>query len=317
MGFIETFFKKNAIEITKKDIEDFISRKIEENLNLDYKNIHAFNDFDELSKDVSAFANSEGGILILGISEEIIGRGKNLKIVPKDIIWGDEFFSKEQLEDNLIGKIRPRIIGLHIYPIREGNGSLRVIFLIDIPQSDNPPHMASDNRYYRRMNFRRVLMEHYEISDLFGRRRKPFLYLVIELLEVKLEDSSYNFKVRFLLGNSGKAIAKYVRFVATFTNLEIVSSDRAEKFRRIDFLRRGKPSLQYDSGDGIFYPILSLTSIGDYTFKVQDSQNPIKIAYSLIAENMDYFYDEIVFNISTLQESQEIIKKGTPSYIKL
>jgi len=149
MGFIETFLKKDVGEVTKKDIEAFVSRKIEENLNLDYKDIRAFHDFDELSKDVSAFANSSGGLLILGISEEIKKGNRVLKILPKEITWGDETLSKEQLEDNLNSKIQPRINGLRIIPVREGNGSLRIIFLIDIPQSDNPPHMASSNKYYK------------------------------------------------------------------------------------------------------------------------------------------------------------------------
>ncbi len=168
MSFIENFLKKDAKEVTKEDIEAFISRKIEESVNLDYKDIRAFHDFDELSKDVSAFANSEGGLLILGINEERIRKGsKNLRILPKEVTWGEETFSKEQLEDNLTAKIHPCINGLRIIPVREGNSSKRVIFLIDIPKSDNPPHMASDNKYYKRLNFKKQPMEHYEIANLF------------------------------------------------------------------------------------------------------------------------------------------------------
>lgn len=74
MGNIKTFFRKKCTDVTREDIEAFISRKIEENLNLDYKDIRAFSNFDEISKDVSAFAISEGGLLILGISEDKRGR---------------------------------------------------------------------------------------------------------------------------------------------------------------------------------------------------------------------------------------------------
>ena len=167
MGFIETFLRKDAREVTKEDIEALISRRIEENSNLDYKDIRAYSNFNELSRDVSAFANSEGGLLILGVSEESVGKEKYLKIFPKEITWGNETFSKEKLEDNIIAKVQPRINGLRIQPVREGDGSQKVIFLIDVPKSDNAPHMASDNRYYRRLNFRRIPMEHYEIANLF------------------------------------------------------------------------------------------------------------------------------------------------------
>lgn len=167
MGFIEDFFRKKPKEITNEDLKAFLTRKIEENLNLDYKAIQAYYDFDKLSKDVSAFANSEGGLLILGMSQDEIKKGKVVvKVLPKELTWGEEILSKETLEDNLVGKIQPRIDGIKIQPVREGNGSMRVIFLIDIPQSKSRPHMASDKRYYKRLNFRKKPMEHFEIVNL-------------------------------------------------------------------------------------------------------------------------------------------------------
>ena len=166
MGFIENFFRKKPKDVTKQDLDIFLARKIEENLNLDYKDIQAYHDFDELSKNVSAFANSDGGLILLGISQDEIKKGKvTVKIHPKELTWGEEILSKEQLEDNFIGKIQPRIDGIRIQPVREGNGSMRVIFLVDIPKSNNSPHIASDKRYYKRLNFRRTPMEHYEIVN--------------------------------------------------------------------------------------------------------------------------------------------------------
>ena len=70
MGFIELFLKKEANSVSRIDVDEFISRKVEENLSLDYKDIRAYSDFDELSKDVSAFANSAGGLIVLGAGEE-------------------------------------------------------------------------------------------------------------------------------------------------------------------------------------------------------------------------------------------------------
>ena len=57
-----------------EDINNFISNKIEENLNLDYKASDALQRNDkktnEISKDVSAFANSDVGLIIYGIKED-------------------------------------------------------------------------------------------------------------------------------------------------------------------------------------------------------------------------------------------------------
>jgi predicted HTH transcriptional regulator len=149
MGFIEIFIRKEDNNIVAEDIHKFILARVEENINLDYKDIQAYSDFDELSRDISAFANSEGGLILLGVSTEDAGVGNSLKKYPKTVTWGSESLSKERLEDNIIGRVHSRIDGLKIVPIRKGDGSSEVIFLIDIPQSSNPPHMAADNRYYK------------------------------------------------------------------------------------------------------------------------------------------------------------------------
>jgi len=82
-GFIETFLKKNANIISKGDFELFISRRIEENTNLDYKDIRIYSNFDEPSKHVSTFSNSADGLLIIGVSKETIGKGKNFKMYAR------------------------------------------------------------------------------------------------------------------------------------------------------------------------------------------------------------------------------------------
>ena len=58
---------------TKTDLDSLILNHIEENIHLDYKAADALSKSDnkkkEISKDVSAFANSDGGVIIYGIRE--------------------------------------------------------------------------------------------------------------------------------------------------------------------------------------------------------------------------------------------------------
>ena len=59
---------------TEGDIQDLIDNQVRENIKLDYKasaSLAKKNDNckKELSKDVSAFANSDGGVLIYGVVE--------------------------------------------------------------------------------------------------------------------------------------------------------------------------------------------------------------------------------------------------------
>ena len=59
---------------TKQKLDQMIVDKVEESLTLEYKRAAALDKKDdkkkaELTKDVSAFANSSGGVLVYGIAE--------------------------------------------------------------------------------------------------------------------------------------------------------------------------------------------------------------------------------------------------------
>ena len=59
--------------ITEEDINQLISTKTEESIHLDFKQAEALSKNDkkksEIAKDISAFANSDGGIVIYGLKE--------------------------------------------------------------------------------------------------------------------------------------------------------------------------------------------------------------------------------------------------------
>jgi len=63
---------KNKIPESFDDINAMISNKVMESVHLDYKAGKAFNNkkIGEISKDVSAFANSDGGCIIYDITEK-------------------------------------------------------------------------------------------------------------------------------------------------------------------------------------------------------------------------------------------------------
>lgn len=176
MSFVQKFLLKDASGVTGSDVASFIQKKIEENLNLDYTRIESFNNKEDITKEVSSFANSNGGLIILGVEE----KDENGHNVPNEIVWGKADLSKEKLESVLTSNIQPSIVGVRIFLIRNQNGE--VIFLIDIPQSDNRPHISSDYRYYRRQNFQKLPMQHFEVVEQIRRnetiRREHALFLI-------------------------------------------------------------------------------------------------------------------------------------------
>lgn len=157
-----------------KRIDDLILNGIEENLNLDYKSAEALAKTDgkksEISKDVSAFANSAGGVIIYGISEYNDPTKKHL---PETIDAVDRnVISKEWLEQVINTNISPKIEGIKIHPVVIGDiKDNKVVYVVDIPQSKTA-HQAKDKRYYKRYNFESIPMEDYEIRDIFNRANK-------------------------------------------------------------------------------------------------------------------------------------------------
>lgn len=202
-----SFYDKK--EYDQLDIQKIIDENYEESINLEFKSADALGKSDrikkEISKDISSFANSDGGIIIYGI-KEIDHKADSI-----DFINGREI-TKEWLENVIESNIRRRISDLVIYPLRFDNDIEKTIYIIKIPVSIYSPHMAIDNRYYKRFNFKSVPMEEYEVRTLFN--RKQATKLEIDKLLVTQQGStesgglfnSVDYQIVFQVKNVGNAI---------------------------------------------------------------------------------------------------------------
>lgn len=191
---------------TEAKLNNFISSGIEESLTLEYKSAEALDRSEykkkEITKDVSAMANSAGGVIVYGISEfsELDKRHLPERITPVN----RNEFPREWVEQ-IINAIRPRIDGIVIHSVNLSSSATDVAYVIEIPQS-NTAHQASDHRYYKRFNFQSVPMEDYEVRDVIFREQTPDIYLSF-LIEVSDENGwSLTIKAR----NHGSAFAQYV-----------------------------------------------------------------------------------------------------------
>lgn len=191
---------------TIADIDQLIKDGIGEDLHLEYKRSEALGkksiDRNELSKDVSAFANADGGRIIYGVSE------KDHKPEKRDDGVDPKEFSKEWIDQVLGSTISPRINGLIITPINADNGNL--YYVIDIPKSSKA-HQANDKKFYRRRNFMSDPMEQYEILDVLNRDIGPDLELHFELKieEVRSSDKTREVKLSATLKNESETLAEH------------------------------------------------------------------------------------------------------------
>lgn len=193
---------------TKTDLESLIEDKVEESLGLEYKAAKALENIKEIAKDVSAMANSAGGLIIYGIKEF---DEKDKKHLPEKIdVIDRKNFSKEWIENVITANISPKINGLKIIPISVDEG---VIYVVEIPQSETAHQNTKDKdcRYYKRHNFKAEPMYDYEVRDIFNRVKFP----IVELqFEIEVVSSQKFLKIRPF--NNGNSYAQFVNYFVEF-----------------------------------------------------------------------------------------------------
>lgn len=127
----------NFESISESDLLEQISTGVPEGILVDYKReMYGRNDADakEFLKDISSFANTAGGHLIIGV-DEAAG-------IPTGIsaLRGDADQDLQRLENLARDGIEPRISGLRMRALPVNGG---YVLILRIPKSWNPPHRVS------------------------------------------------------------------------------------------------------------------------------------------------------------------------------
>jgi hypothetical protein len=187
---------------TLEEVQRLIQNQVQESLHLDYKGSDALDPIRvrtaEIAKDVSSFANSDGGAIIYGVAEE--------NQLPSKIDDGVDHnrFSRERLEQIIQSNISPKIDGVEIVQIPISIE--RSVYVVWVPKSFRGPHQASDCRYYKRFNFQSAPMEDYEINDVRSRRR-----MIPPLVNMEIKTNS-GFIANLNVSNNGEYTAENVTF---------------------------------------------------------------------------------------------------------
>ncbi|UAL08242.1 MAG: ATP-binding protein [Candidatus Methanogranum gryphiswaldense] len=240
-----SYFKRPLESITDSDVSEFVNN-FSEGLNIEYKSIEILKKPSELSNTISAFANSSGGMLFIGVSEPGEGNDKKERKIE---YTSNKTHSKDWLSQSIVDKVQPIVRGIRVLQIFDVSKE-KWFFLICVPKSENIPHMTN-NRYYHRIEARSVPMEHYHVSNCFNMVQKPVL---IPCFSVNKKDNG-DMEVTFKISNEGKAICKWpfakVEFFGTLIHTNSLTKFNNEFGLRAD---RNPPYMQLCTGNMVLYP---------------------------------------------------------------
>jgi len=192
--------------LSLSDLQDFVARGQEENLHLDFKLVRdatltSGDDKKNLACALSGFSNSSGGLIVWGVdarkNSEGIDCAVELRPIPQVALLIGRL-------NSLTGDgVDPSVAGVRHRAIETQGGQGFAITVV--PESDTGPHMAKlgENRYYKRIGDGFYKMEHYDIADMFGQRRKPKL-----LVFYRVTGTHSRAEVHLGLRNDGRATAR-------------------------------------------------------------------------------------------------------------
>jgi Putative DNA-binding domain len=181
---------KNSWEWEEDDLLDMVKAKTQESIELDFKESKALHNVKgqkdvryEISKDVSALANSAGGVLIYGMVED-----KHTHVAASLDAGSDPtVITKEWLQQIINSTIHRKIDGVRVNQIPlTKHGSGNVAYVVYVPQSTRTAHQALDKKFYKRYEFESVPMEEYEVRDLYNRSEVPDLRIEFMLQKTEV-----------------------------------------------------------------------------------------------------------------------------------
>lgn len=207
------------------------------------------NDSQGFAEALSGFANSDGGVLLLGMATKKHGGSIDKADEVKPITNAERFCGR--LKSYVLAATSPPADGVSLEFIPESGADGYVKCLV--PPSDRPPHMAMpDRRYYRRSIDYFRSMDHFELEDMFGRRPRPALQLHISFQpEAPTRPPE---RLWFGIKNEGRSIAKYAGFHCELRDDSISKIDTANGLSNWSRMNFGRHAVGYAEAAHVIHP---------------------------------------------------------------
>lgn len=200
--------------IANSEIESLVDHHIKERQHIEFKStIDLKQECNKLEalRDITSFANSGGGYIIVGIRDD--GKGKAQKFGPELITDPEKI--RKSIRDLCNDHIQERIIGLEFDSRIISDNP---VILIRVPQSDRSPHMVTFQRrtdFYSRYEDGKREMSFAEIKNAlqgdFISRRLTAIETTLNIIQENSQEESEREKVINALESSSSTSLLNVR----------------------------------------------------------------------------------------------------------
>jgi len=173
---------------------------------------------DELSKDVTALLNSNGGTIIYGIRE------KKSKADDLDI---DNAFNPKSKETNIFPEkvvdwirahiLPPPIIDVIPIPVDESNPDSAWFLIIKVQQGQTA-YQARNKLFYRRVSSTIQPMEQYEVHDVMNRAIVPDADVEFNFSKISITSERHEYRLNVIVKNLGDIVIQNFKLQFEFPN---------------------------------------------------------------------------------------------------
>jgi len=254
------------------------------NKDIDKKNI---------SKTISGFANSNGGIIIWGINAKENEKKQDIATDKSPIKELTKFLN---ILNRLEGQATtPPVTGVIHRKIEVSNDYGFIVSYV--PSSEFAPHMANyaDKHYYKRSGDSFYICEHYDIKDMFQRKHSAMLDLEVKNKSISKFGNKWRYELTMSLRNEGRNFAKAplikveINPPFQFSDFGLDENGNIGLFRVMANPRTPQLSTYMGGQDIIVYPELEY-NIDKIILEVDKDVAELPklvLNYMIVAENME------------------------------
>ncbi|MER9167316.1 ATP-binding protein [Mesorhizobium australicum] len=161
-----------------------------------------------IAKALSAFSNSAGGVIVIGIecrkNPEGVDCAQSLYPV---LNWR---IALSAVSSSVSDLLQPKNDGIRVEGFASKGDPFAGYLVIDVPRSERRPHMCQMTRqYFKRSGSNSYSMEHFDVEDSFKRFSVPQLKLTHQFVLFSRSNESVDVDLELWLGNSASVSAQY------------------------------------------------------------------------------------------------------------